>query len=154
MSEYKVRAATREDLPTLLEFEQGIIKAERPYDPTLSPDPISYYDIGELIDSEEAEVSVVTFEDKIVASGYAKTRASKPYVYHDQHAFLGFMFVEPEHRGKGVNQLIVDELKDWARTKGLTEIRLEVYAENKGAIRAYAKADFNEHIVRMRCKLD
>lgn len=154
MNEYIVRTATRDDLPTLLEFEQGIIKAERPYDPTLSPDPISYYDIGELIDRKDAEVTVVTFENKIVASGYAKIKLSKPYVYHEQHAFLGFMFVDPEHRGKGVNQLIVDELKRWAKSKGLNEIRLEVYAENEGAIRAYKKANFYEHIVRMRCKLD
>ena len=51
-----VRSARPEELPTLKQFEQGIIHAERPYDHTLKPDPISYYDIGELIASPDAEV--------------------------------------------------------------------------------------------------
>ena len=41
------RSATLDDLPALKECEQGIIAAERPYDHTLKPDPISYYDLGE-----------------------------------------------------------------------------------------------------------
>lgn len=154
MAEYIVRSAHKSDLTSLLKFEQGIIQAERPFDPTLSPDPISYYDVGELIENDDSEVAVVTFNEEIVASGYAKVKASKPYVYHDQHAFLGFMYVEPSHRGKGVNRLIVDALKAWAKGRGLTEIRLEVYAENEAAINAYKKTGFTDHIVRMRCKLD
>jgi hypothetical protein len=37
-----IRKATIDDLPVLLQFEQGIISAERPFDSTLLPDPISY----------------------------------------------------------------------------------------------------------------
>jgi hypothetical protein len=35
MSTINIREAKLEDLNILLEFEQGIITAERPYDPTL-----------------------------------------------------------------------------------------------------------------------
>ena len=35
MSKINIRKARLEDLNILLEFEQGIITAERPYDPTL-----------------------------------------------------------------------------------------------------------------------
>ena len=54
-----IRSATPEDLPTLLTFEQGIIRAERPYDHMLKPNPISYYDVGALIVDPDAEVAVV-----------------------------------------------------------------------------------------------
>lgn len=40
-----IRKAQLSDLATLLEFEQGIITAERPYDPTLKEEKIHYYDI-------------------------------------------------------------------------------------------------------------
>ena len=49
MSTIQFRVANLTDLPILLQFEQGIITAERPFDPTLKPDPISYYNLEELI---------------------------------------------------------------------------------------------------------
>ena len=45
MSEVIVREATPDDLPILLEFEQGVIEAERPMDSGLKEGPINYYDI-------------------------------------------------------------------------------------------------------------
>ena len=146
----QVRKAQLTDLPILKQFEQGIISAERPFDPTLRPDPISYYDIGELIEWEDAEVLVVTDGDKIIASGYAKTLQAKSYIQPSEYAFLGFMFVDPDYRGRGVNQLIVDGLKDWSQKRGLTEIRLQVYSDNEAALRAYEKVGFKQHIVEMR----
>ncbi len=62
------RPATPADLSILLTFEQGIIAAERPYDQTLRPDPISYYDIGELIASPEAEVIVAELDGVLIGS--------------------------------------------------------------------------------------
>ena len=41
--DYKVRKATLDDMPVLLKYEQGIIKAERPMDPTIKDGSIHYY---------------------------------------------------------------------------------------------------------------
>ena len=40
-----IRQARHTDLDTLFRFEQGVITAERPFDPTLKKDPIHYYDL-------------------------------------------------------------------------------------------------------------
>ena len=45
MNEIKIRKASIVDLEQLLAFEQDLIKTERPFDPTLKPDPINYYDL-------------------------------------------------------------------------------------------------------------
>ena len=79
MSSIQFRTATIEDLPILLQFEQGIINAERPFDPTLKPDPISYYDLKALITSDDSKVIVAINNDIIVASGYAKILKGKSY---------------------------------------------------------------------------
>jgi ribosomal protein S18 acetylase RimI-like enzyme len=63
------------------------------------------------------------------------------------------MYVRTEHRGKGVNQKILDALLDWARESGLTEVRLEVYNENQPAVRAYDKAGFTANLLEMRMEL-
>jgi hypothetical protein len=51
MSTINIREAELEDLNILLEFEQGIITAERPYDPT-KEGKINYYDIRKMIIAE------------------------------------------------------------------------------------------------------
>lgn len=154
MSTIQFRVATLTDLPILLQFEQGIITAERPFDPTLKPDPISYYNLEELILSDKAEVIVAETNSKIIASGYAKILQGKPYHTHYNYAYLGFMFVRPEYRGKGIIQGIVNQLKKWAKANALTEIRLEVYDDNASAIRAYEKSNFKKHMIEMRMLID
>ncbi|MEO0734558.1 MAG: GNAT family N-acetyltransferase, partial [Bacteroidota bacterium] len=132
---------------------QGIILAERPMDPTLKQDPISYYDIGELIDREDAHVLVACDGNLIVGSGYVKEKASWHYVEPAVHAFLGFMYVRPDYRGQGINGQVTEALLDWARDRGLTEARLTVYTRNLGAIRAYEKTGFDQHLIEMRRSL-
>ncbi len=150
MSEFIVRKARHEDLKILLEFEQGIIKAERPMDPTLAEDPISYYDISELINSDDAEVVVVEYQKDVIASGYAKIKKARHYLDHDLYSYMGFMYTKPSFRGRGVNKLIVDELIKWSHLKGLKEIRLTVYDENLSALKAYEKLGFKKHLIEMR----
>lgn len=150
MNDFIVRTARLEDLEVLLEFEQGIIKAERPMDPTLAADPISYYDISELIHSDDAEVIVVEHDSEVIASGYAKIKKAPDYLDHKSYSYLGFMYTRPDFRGKGVNKLIVDELRKWSISKGLKEIRLTVYDDNIAAFKAYEKVGFKKHLIEMR----
>ena len=150
MRDFIVRTAKLEDLEVLLEFEQGLIEAERPMDPTLAPNPISYYDLSEMIHLDTAEVIVVEKDAQLVASGYAKIKKARHYLDHEYCSYLGFMYTRPEFRGKGVNKLIVDELKKWSISKGLKEIRLTVYDDNIAALKAYEKVGFKKHLIEMR----
>jgi RimJ/RimL family protein N-acetyltransferase len=147
------RKATLNDLNTLLEFEKGIVEFERPMDVRLKEGEIHYYDLGALIDSPDAEVIVAERDGELIGSGYAHIIDSKPYLKHQQHAHMGFMFVKPEHRGKGVNQMIIEALQQWALSKNITEFRLEVYHNNPGAIRAYEKVGFMPALLEMRMEV-
>lgn len=60
------------------------------------------------------------------------------------------MYLLPAYRGQGINQRIVRELIQWVKSKGLKEIRLNVYSKNPKAIRAYEKVGFVPHIMTMR----
>jgi GNAT superfamily N-acetyltransferase len=151
---YTVRKATLEDLPVLLEFEQGLIKAERPMDPTIREGDISYYDVGEFIRSDDAEVYVVELEGEILASGCVRIKPDRHYLKHKRMGHLGFMFVPEEHRGQGLNGLIVEKLVEWCKSRDLKELRLDVYQSNAPAIRAYEKAGFSKHLITMRLNTD
>ena len=149
-----VRQATLEDVPILLEFEQGLIKAERPMDPTIKDGKISYYDVSEFIKNEDSTLYVVELDNEIVASGYAKIKPDRHYLKHDKQGYLGFMFVPEKHRGKGYNKLIMDALITWCKGRNVFEIRLDVYDVNYPAIKAYEKAGFEKHLITMRLNIE
>ena len=148
-----IRKATLDDLVTLLEFEQGIIATERPFDPTLKEGKISYYDIEKMISANDVEVVVAVLDEQILGSGYARIENAKPYLNHELYAYLGFMFTHPDHRGQGVNTLIIEALSNWVRSQDILEMRLDVYSDNPSAIKAYEKAGFKKHLINMRLGL-
>lgn len=145
-----IRTATMQDLDVLLAFEQELILAERPFDETIKPPPVSYYDLEDYINRDDVAVVVAEIDGKVISSGYALSKKARAYLDHDEYAYLGFMYTMPEYRGKGVNAEIVAFLKRWAHSRGLREIRLTVYHDNLPAIRAYEKVGFRSHIVEMR----
>lgn len=145
-----IRQATLEDLSTLLQFEQEIVKVERPFDITIKEGHVSYYDLAQMVQDPESHVVVAEIDGKLVASGYAIPKKARHYLDHEWYAYLGFMYTDPEYRGLGINAKIVDELKQWSIQKGFKEIRLTVYSDNLPAIRAYEKVGFKKHIIEMR----
>ncbi|UTX46765.1 GNAT family N-acetyltransferase [Chryseobacterium sp. MA9] len=147
------REATEQDLEILLEFEQGVVTAERPFNSTLIEGEIHYYDLKHLIQSPEATVIVAEENNEIVASGYALIKNSEKYYNQfEKYSYQGFMYVKPEYRGKGINKVITDELLSWSTSRGISEVRLDVYAQNESAIKAYEKAGFEPHLLTMRLK--
>ena len=150
MDEINIRKATLQDMETLLRFEQGVISAERPFDQTLKKGTIHYYDLVQMIEAPHIELLVAELDNKLVGSGYARIEEAKPYLQHTHKGYLGFMYVDPAHRGKGINKMIIDALKEWSLTKNITELRLDVYENNTAAIKAYEKAGFTKHMVEMR----
>lgn len=147
------RKALLEDLDVLLTFEQGIITAERPFDSTLKEGTIHYYDIKEMILADDVEVIVAIADDTIIGSGYARIETPKNYLKHTKFAYLGFMYVVPERRGLGVINHVIKGLHSWISIHDIDEVRLDVYDENTGAIKAYEKAGFRKHMVNMRMSL-
>jgi len=150
MEPITVRTATINDLDTLLRFEQGVITAERPFDETIRTGDINYYDIVHLINAPHIEIVVAQTGDKLIGSGYARIEDSRLYLNHKQHAYLGFMYVEPEYRGRGVNKMVIETLKQWSISRGMVELRLDVYHNNAPAIKAYEKVVFSPLLLQMR----
>jgi RimJ/RimL family protein N-acetyltransferase len=153
MEQIIIRKAEAKDLDTLLVFEQGVINAERPFDPTLKTGHTHYYDIEKMITAPDVELVVAELDNELIGSGYARIEDAKPYLQHTQHAYLGFMYVVPQHRGKGVNKMVIDALAAWSASQHITELRLDVYQQNEAAIKAYERCGFTKHMVAMRMGL-
>ncbi len=146
-----IRTATQEDLPTLLDFEQKIIAAERPMDPTLIQDqPISYYPIAEYLDAKDTEVLVAEVDGELLGSVYGQIRARKPFFQTSHLGYIGFMYVRRAYRGQGVSQALIESITHWFDQQHIEEVILHVYAKNPRAIKAYEKSGFENHLIEMR----
>lgn len=157
MMNIQIRPATLDDLEILKVHEQAMINTERPMDITLKRDEtIYYYELDELITSDQSLLLVADDNGSVVGAGYAKIkRIERPQQFtFDEYGYLGFMYLLPAYRGKGINQQIIKQLVDWVKSLGLTEIRLKVYDKNPRAIKAYEKSGFVSHILTMRLEND
>lgn len=153
MDNIKIREATENDLTVLIEFEQEIIKAERAFDNSLKDGETHYYNFQDLIASPKAKLLVAEIDNEVVGSGYAVIKEAALFLKHGEYAYLGLMYVKPAHRGKGINQQILQILKEWITGKKIKEIRLVVYDENTSAKNAYQKAGFKAHVLEMRMEI-
>lgn len=154
MDSVVIRKAKLEDLPRLLEFEQEIVESERLYDCTLKPGHISFYDLEKLISNDNSVIIVVELNGLIIASGSAEIRLSEVFEKFAKYSYLGFMYVAPEYRKKGVNSLILKALISWSESNGVEELCLNVCEQNQAAISAYEKVGFSKISTKMRMNLN
>jgi RimJ/RimL family protein N-acetyltransferase len=152
--ETSFRAATAQDIDALRQCEQGIVSAERAFDPTLKAGRVQYYDIEKMILDEQVRFVVAERGNELIGCGFARIDTAKAFLSHSQQAYLGLMYVDPRYRGQSINGQIVERLKQWCRTKGVSELRLDVYSDNLIALGAYEKAGFSKHMIEMRLRLD
>ena len=148
-----IRKAIIEDLPVLFEFEQGVLRTERPMDETLKLKNTYYYDIPNLIEDSSVEFVVAEINDIIAGCGYARIKKARDCFQFDQFSYLGFMFTKEDYRGRGVNKKIMNYLYNWSFSKGINEVRLEVYPTNIPAIKAYEKSGMTCSMQTMRIDL-
>jgi len=145
----RIRQATLNDLEILLQFEQLLIDYERNLTSHIKDGDINYYDIESFIKNPDAVVIVAETNGEIIGSGYALIRSNKTYKIPDKYVYLGFMYVKEEHRGKGVNKRIMNELIEWGKKSGHHIFKLDVYSNNSSAINAYQKAGFKGEELNM-----
>lgn len=148
-----IREANLNDLPQLLELEQYVIEYERSFNPSLKSSDTYYYDLPHLISNEDSNLLVADLSGKLIATSYAQIRDSKESLVHTKHSYLGFMFVSPDHRRKGINQKLLDHLIKWSQSKGVNDFYLHVYSKNDSAIKAYDKAGFESSLIEMKLSL-
>ncbi len=149
----RLRRAVPEDSATLWQFQQALIEFERVFDTRLRAEGIVYYDVDALMASDDSEVAVMERGGQIVASGYVQLRDVKPIYHHTQIGHVGFLYVTPAHRGQGLVQQLLNHFGEWARSRGVDTLELEVYAHNAAAVSAYERAGFEPTLTKMALKL-
>lgn len=154
MPELVIRKARLVDMPTLLKHEQKIIDYERAFNDDIEKEDAKYYNLHSLISSSNSVVFVGEINGEIIATGYALIKKGLPQFVYDNYTYLGFMYVTPEYRGKGINAKIIEATKKWSKERGIKHLRLQVYTENISAIKAYEKLGFKTELQDMKLTIE
>ena len=130
-----IRPATRTDVPVIAELIRGLARFEKlEHEVVMTEDMLTAGLFGErpyaevlLADDEEQPVGFALFFHNF------STFLGRPGIY------LEDLFVVPEHRGKGIGQLLLATLARLAVERGCGRLEWAVLDWNQEAIRFYER---------------
>lgn len=154
MKDLVIRKARLVDMPILLKYEQEVIDYERAFNEDIEKENAKYYNLHSLISGSDSDIFVGEIDGEIIATGYALIKKGLPQFVYDKYTYLGFMYVTPEHRGKGINAKIIEATTKWSKERGVKHIRLQVYSDNTSAIHAYEKLGFKTELQDMKLTIE
>lgn len=102
-----------------------------------------------------ADNLVLVVRDGEVVVGHLAARLRGPSALHPiRVAELESVFVDDEHRGRGVGRDLVERFLAWAVAKGAQRASVTAYAANEGAQRFYARYGFAPASVTLHRELE
>jgi ribosomal protein S18 acetylase RimI-like enzyme len=72
----------------------------------------------------------------------------------DRHAHIFLLYVDPEHRHRGIGSALITCAENWTRKRGDRQIGLQVFLSNKPAVNLYQKLGYQTHSLSMIKSLD
>ncbi len=110
--------------------------------------------LKEYIDSDQKLLLV--YEEDGVIYGYAMLeeilKPETPYRYELHYLEVGELGVDESKKGKGYGKLLMQEVQNIARQKGLKRIELNMWTFNEGAYKFYEKLGYKTY--RRHLRLD
>lgn len=152
----KIRKATLNDFEKITELNHKLFVYEKKYSPVFNENwPFhnqgKEYFAKRLV-NDNAITLVAEEHDEIV--GYLVAFIDTFVVRNDNPlAELENIFVQTEHRNKGIGQELLDEFKKIAKEKNVKRLKVTCYSDNEGAIKLYKKNGFTDFAVTLETDL-
>ena len=141
-----VRAATLEDLDTVVELRVALVRehCDNPLYARLRPDaPLqARRHFAVQLRSPDEVIMLAEHEGRAVGILRCVQVAGIPLVFPALHGYISSVYVVPEARRRGVLRALFAAALDWCRARGLTEIRLHNAVENSAANSAWESFGF------------
>lgn len=149
-----VRPATAADAPALFRAWQELRAYNASLDPRIIPAPVSETEftagLRELLARPTAAVFVAERAGRIVGFIRAGIEPNLPDRLPEQHASVGYLYVEPQCRRGGIGSELFEAVRDWAgRQDGVAHFEMTVL-NNDGAAEAFWRSlGFSPFVLRL-----
>jgi ribosomal protein S18 acetylase RimI-like enzyme len=138
MSETIIRSANYLDIPALIDLQRQLTSFHDVIETRIhgNPDVESYFTdwIHKNLNDEKSALFVAETDGKVVGfiSGIViETKAFVP----NQFGYISFTCVDEAYRFHGIGKLLVDEMKSWFKSRGLSHARVRVALKNSVSTR-------------------
>ena len=140
-----IRPFESSDLDRILEFKCESTKVSFP---TCEID--SSFFKRNLLKTEPGSVLVAEDNGKLIGYIYLKTKKTDTGAY----GIIHHIYIDPEHRGKGLATQLMQKGEEHFKTKGLKKIRATVTLSNESSLKVAKKFGFNEKRIIFEKNLD
>lgn len=137
-SDYTIRSAVIEDVDTLVAFT--LQEAREAEGLEVNVDAVRRGVLGAFEDPPFATYWVVETSGRIVASASVVQEWSNFFGGH--YWWIQSFFILPEHRSRGLVEMLMTHIARQAKAAGALELRLYAHSSNERALRAYRRCGF------------
>jgi len=153
VGEGRVRRATPEDLPAVLELVDELDRFQHEWR-VFPPRSRLRENIAEryekAVASPDGEDLLVVAEDEGKIVGTAFGHSVIPSSFSDEAALeLSAVVVRPSHRGRGIGAALSREVARFAVARGIRIVVLKTFAQNESALRFWQGVGFLPRMVQM-----
>jgi GNAT superfamily N-acetyltransferase len=148
----EVRRATIDDLGTVIALRIALLReyADHPIYGRLHPDaeararPV----FQQQLQAPDQAIFLAAREGSIAGIARCVDSKGSPLLLPDRYCYVTSAYVKPEQRRHGVLAALVAKIEDWARERGLTEMRLHNSTRHAHARGAWdqLRFDVNEEV--------
>jgi GNAT superfamily N-acetyltransferase len=156
IGEPRIRAATENDLPAIMQLFEELARLQKPWR-VFTPRP----GLGEEMrrryqaDLADPDAHLVVAEQNGEIIGMAAGHLHKPSFFSEELAVeLGSVFVRPEHRERGVGAALTAEVARFGRERGVWRITLKTFAQNQEALAAWERMGFEPRTLQMTARVE
>lgn len=149
-----IRSATPADVPAVLPMVAKICALHESWDSAkygFMPHPEQRYEkwLTRLTNNERSVFLVAEDQGQLIAFLVATVEQEIPIYRLQEFAFIHDLWVEPEHRQKGIARQIVMLSIERFHQMGVKQIRLDTAAVNESARRLFASCGFRFSTIEM-----
>ena len=157
-----IKKARIKDINIILNFEKKLYDSSVKIMNKFTPQHIcdielkSDYDeillkfIRSFIYSKNGTIFLSYINKKPVGHMIISIQKSHPIFKMKYFGRINTVFIEKEFRGLGISKKLKDEALKWFKFKNITRISLNVFPDNKSAIKAYKKWGLTLSLLEMR----
>lgn len=155
-----VRRATTADLPSIGRLSALLVQEHYHFDSrrflaARSGTPAGYASfIGTQLEDPDEAVLVADDNGEVVGYAYASVEEYDYMALRGPAGVLQDVIVDPEHRGRGLGQMLLDSMLAFFRSRGVPRVVLSTAERNEAAQRLFTGMEFRRTMIEMTRELD
>lgn len=146
--DFAIRAGRREDAEAAARLWMQSAREHTSHDPVYATAPGAEKTmrrfLSDLARNTYAFLFVATVGDRTVGFVSGELREGSPAFQPKTWASVDDVFVEPDHRNRGIGRALIASVEGWARQRGANGVSLQVAAANGRGRRFYEGLGFRE----------